>query len=280
LELQPGDVISIFSDRDIQVPVSRQTKLVKLEGEFVHAGVYSVEPGETLRELVERVGGFTPNAYLYGSVFTREAIRASQQARLDDYLRTLELQMQGSNVAMAGSSANQAQSLAAGAAAESSERQLIDRLRQMRASGRIVLQLKPGSNDVSALPDLRLENGDSFVVPPLPEHVNVMGSVSNQNSFIYVQGLRVGTYLRMAGGPNSDADRKREFVVRADGEVLSRESTRGPWGNEFDDLRLNPGDTIVVPQKFFRPSALRSVLDYSQMFSQFALGAAAVSVIQ
>jgi protein involved in polysaccharide export with SLBB domain len=150
----------------------------------------------------------------------------------------------------------------------------------MRASGRIVLQLKPGSSDVSALPDLRLENGDSFVVPPVPEHVNVIGSVSNQNSFVYTQGLHVGTYLRMAGGPNSDADRKREFVVRSDGEVISRESTRGPWGNEFDDLRLNPGDTIVVPQKFFRPSALRSVVDWSQMFSQFALGAAAVSVIQ
>jgi len=43
---------------------------------------------------------------------------------------------------------------------------------------------------------------------------------------------------------------------------------------------MNPGDTIVVPEKSFRPSALRSLLDYSQLFSQFALGAAALSVIQ
>jgi len=29
--------------------------------------------GETVRHLVERVGGFTPNAYLYGAEFTRES---------------------------------------------------------------------------------------------------------------------------------------------------------------------------------------------------------------
>ena len=73
LVLQPGDVVSIFSAADIRVPVAEQTKFVRLEGEFVHAGVYSVQPGETLRNLVERAGGLTPNAYLYGSEFTRDS---------------------------------------------------------------------------------------------------------------------------------------------------------------------------------------------------------------
>jgi hypothetical protein len=69
-------------------------------------------------------------------------------------------------------------------------------------------------------------------------------------------------------------------VIRADGEVVSREVEKGLWGNGFDNLRLNPGDTLVVPEKTFKPSALRGVLDWSQMFSQFALGAAALSIIQ
>lgn len=42
---------------------------------------------------------------------------------------------------------------------------------------------------------------------------------------------------------------------------------------------MNPGDTIVVPEKTIKPSALRGVLDWSQLFSQFALGAVALSVI-
>ena len=87
LELQPGDVVSIFSAADIRVPVAEQTKLVRLDGEFVHAGVYSAQPGETLRHLVERAGGLTPNAYLYGSEFTRVSTRAVQQARIDEYVQ-------------------------------------------------------------------------------------------------------------------------------------------------------------------------------------------------
>jgi hypothetical protein len=51
------------------------------------------------------------------------------------------------------------------------------------------------------------------------------------------------------------------------------------WGNEFKKLRLNPGDTIVVPDKTLRPSTLRNIMDWSQVFSQLAIGAAVVTVL-
>src|SRR5258707_15718740 len=125
-----------------------------------------------------------------------------------------------------------------------------------------------------------MENGDRFVVPPVPAVVNVVGAVYNQNSFLYSHGKRTGEYLLLAGGPNRDADRKHSFVIRANGDVLSRDTMKELWGNEFANLRLNPGDTVVVPEKTFKPSALRGVLEWSQLFSQLALGAAAVNVIK
>jgi protein involved in polysaccharide export with SLBB domain len=280
LALQPGDVVSIFSAADIRVPIAEQTKLVRLDGEFVHAGVYSTQPGETLRQLVDRAGGFTPNAYLYGSQFTRESTRAVQQAGIDQYLQTLNLQIQRSNLALQGSAAASAQSIASSAATQSSARDLLAQLKAIRATGRIVLQFKPDSTGLDMIPDILLENGDSFVVPSVPNSVNVIGAVYDQNSFLYSPGRRVGTYLVLAGGPNADADRKHEFIIRADGEIVSRSTKSSPWGNEFNDLRIYPGDTIVVPEKSLRPSALRAIIDWSQMFSQFALGAAALSVIQ
>lgn len=279
LELQPGDVISIFSDADIRVPIAEQTKLVRLSGEFVHAGVYSAQPGETLRQLVARAGGLTPNAYLYGSQFTRESTRAIQQAGIDQYLQTLNLQIQRSSLALAGSPVSSAQTIANGAAAQSSARELLTQLRQIRATGRIVLQFKADSNGLNVIPDIAVENGDSFIVPSAPNSINVIGAVYNQNSFLYAPSRRLGTYLAMAGGPNADADKKHEFIMRADGEVVSREKQNGLWGNEFNDLHISPGDTIVVPERSARLSALRGVIDWSQMFSQFALGAAALSVI-
>jgi protein involved in polysaccharide export with SLBB domain len=280
MELQPGDIVSVFSEADIRVPIAQQTKLVRLDGEFVHAGVYSVQPGETMRHLVDRAGGFTPNAYLYGSEFTRESTRAVQQAAIDEYLQNLEMQIQRSNLALVSSPVGSAQDLASGNAAQNSERELISRLRQVRATGRIVLPLKVDSSGTADLPNIPMQNGDTFMVPSVPDNINVIGAVHNQNSYLYSQGKRVGSYLIMAGGPNTNADKKHEFIIRADGEIVSRETKNGLWGNDFYNLQLNPGDTLVVPEKGLKPSALRGVIDWSQMFSQFALGAAALSVLR
>jgi protein involved in polysaccharide export with SLBB domain len=279
LELQPGDVVSIFSEADIRVPTSEQTKLVTLEGEFAHSGVYSVQPGETLRQLVERAGGLTENADLYGSEFTRASTRAMQQARIDEYVQSLNLDIQRSTLALEAQPVASAADLASGAAAASGERALLASLRQIRATGRVVLEFKPDSNGTVSVPAIALEDGDSFTVPPVPATVNVVGAVYDQNSFLYAQGRRVGTYLHLAGGPSKNADRKHAFVIRADGEVVSYEMSKSAWGNEFDELHINPGDTIVVPEKTLKPSVLRGVLDWSQFFSQFALGAAALSII-
>ncbi|MDE3149225.1 MAG: SLBB domain-containing protein, partial [Acidobacteriota bacterium] len=279
LELQAGDVVTIFSQADIRVPVAQQTKLVRLDGEFVHAGVYTVQPGETLRQLVERAGGFTPNAYLYGSEFTRESTRAIQQARIDEYVRDLSMRMQRSTLDVAAASAGSPQVLASGTAAQSSEQDLLANLRRIRATGRIVLELKPNSSGIASIPDIALEDGDRFAVPHVPITVNVVGAVYDQNSFLYARGERAGAYLKLAGGATKDADRKHEFIIRADGEVVSRNTEESIWGNSFDNLRINPGDTIVIPEKTFKPSALVGVMNWSQMFSQFALGAAMVSVL-
>ena len=134
LELQAGDVVSIFSQADIRVPIAHQTKLVTLSGEFTHAGVYTVQPGETFRHLVERAGGFTPNAYLYGSEYTRESTRVMQQARIDEYVQSLSMEIQRNNMAIAASAVSSAQDLASGTASQSNERDLLASLRQIRAT--------------------------------------------------------------------------------------------------------------------------------------------------
>ena len=278
LELRPGDVVSVFSDADIGVPVAEQTKLVRLDGEFVHAGVYSAQPGETLRHLVERAGGLTTNAYLYASEFTRVSTRAVQQARIDEYVQSLSLSIERSVVGLASSPTTQG--LAESSAAQGGEQSLLASLRQIRATGRVVLPLQSTSSGVDNLPNIALEDGDRFVVPHVPSTVNVVGAVYDQNSFLYAERPRAGAYLRQAGGLNRDADRRHEFIIRADGEVVSHDTSNGPWGNEFNQLHIYPGDTIVVPEKVLKPSALYGIMNWSQMFSQLALGAASVNVIR
>jgi protein involved in polysaccharide export with SLBB domain len=279
LDLQPGDMVSIFSQSDIHVPLTEQTGLVRLEGEFVHAGTYSVRPGETLRSLVARAGGLTPDAYLFGSVFTRESTRVLQQRRMDEAVQRMVLQMQRGTLAMAASGTSSPQDVASASGVQASSRELITQLQQLRASGRIVFGFKPDSISVDDIPDIPLENGDAFLIPPVPSTVNAVGAVFNQNSFLFRADARVEAYLALAGGPNSDADKKHMFLVKANGAVISKESVKSAWGNDFDRLKLNPGDTIVVPDKAIKPSSLRSFMYISSFFAQIMYGIAATTIV-
>jgi hypothetical protein len=61
---------------------------------------------------------------------------------------------------------------------------------------------------------------------------------------------------------------------------VSRDTSNGLWGNEFGNLRIYPGDTIVVPEKIFKQSALYGLMGWTGVFSQLALGAASINVIR
>ena len=278
LPLQPGDVISIFSQADIRVPLDDQTKFVRLDGEIASAGVYSVGPGETLRDVVQRAGGLTPNAYLFGSEFTRESTRVFQQQRLDEYVQTLELQIQRGTLNMAASAVS-AQDTAAANAASVNQQGLLARLHQLKATGRIVLEVQPDNSGLASIPSLQLQDDDHFTVPSVPATVNVVGAVYDQNSFLYKGQRRLGDYMQLAGGPNRNADKAHIFIIRADGSVYSRERANGLWGNNFAATLMYPGDTVVVPEKVLGSSALRNFLNWSQVFSQLALGVAAIAVL-
>jgi polysaccharide export outer membrane protein len=275
--LQPGDVITIFSKDDIQVSSSRQTKYIRLEGEFTSSGVYQIQPGETLRQLVQRIGGLSLNAYLYGSEFTRESTRIQQQKNMDEALNRLERDVQRFSVSRAQSITSGEDAATLQAQAEAAK-VMVARMRQIRPTGRIVLAIGENAR-LRDLPDLPLEDGDRFFVPAPPSMVNVFGSVYNENSFVYRSTSRVVDYLEQAGGPTKDADNSSIYVLRADGSVMSRR--QGGWlFNSLDGSTLMPGDSIVVPEELDKTSIMRNLKDISQILYQFGLGAAALKVLR
>jgi polysaccharide biosynthesis/export protein len=278
LQLEPGDVITIFSKADFSVPRAQQSKQVRVEGEVSMAGVYTLRPGETLRQLVARAGGLAQNAYLYGAQLTRESTRREQQKRYDDFISQLERDMNES-AANLSSRVISPQQAATAQTSVAGQRELIERLRKVPIDGRIVLDMDPNSRGVNALPDLPLENGDRLYVPSRPSTVNVIGTVFEQATFLYEEDLRVGDYLKKAGGPARSADRSHMFVVRADGSVVSRSAGAVLFSRTFDALPMHPGDTLVVPTYINKTTFVRNLMDWSQIFSNLALGAAAVNIL-
>jgi protein involved in polysaccharide export with SLBB domain len=279
LDLKAGDVVTIFAQQEIQLPIREQTIYVELIGEFVHPGIYSVSPGETLRSVVEHAGGLTDQAYLYGANFTRRSTRVLEQEQLNEYADRLEHQMERSSLGLvSASSGSGQQSVAvAGQQVKALNHELIARIRQIHASGRVVLRMTPHSTGADALPDMHLEDGDRLAVPFPPETVQVVGSVFNQHAFLYADHARVGEYLHLAGGPNREADRKRMFVLRADGSVSHHGSI---LDSDFKKLNLYPGDAIVVPEKDVHPSMLNQLLIWSQFMSQLSLSSIEVDLLK
>jgi protein involved in polysaccharide export with SLBB domain len=268
LTLMPGDVITIFSQAEIPIPIREQTKYVTLQGEFVHPGVYSVGAGETLNSVVARAGGLTPQAYLYAASFTRRSTQALEQHRLNEFADQAERQLLRTSVMP-----EVAAQSTAGRQTTTLNRELVARIRSVRATGRIVLNMKNDRAGHYDLPDMSLEDGDEIVVPFTPETVEVEGAVFNPHAFLFQSGATVGAYLRLAGGPSRYADRKRILVLRADGTVISRIASGSLFARGLDNLTLNPGDGILVPEKNLKLSPMNLALLWTQALSQTSMSA-------
>jgi protein involved in polysaccharide export with SLBB domain len=275
--LHAGDIVTIFSQNDMAVSLDRQSKFVRLEGEFRAPGVYKVGPDDTLRSLIERAGGLTDGAYIYGTQVTRETARVEQQKSLDQMLRDMEFSVEQRSLINA-SHTEQQEALKVLTA---SQHALVEKFRNIKATGRVVLNLDTTQAGEAAFPAITLEDGDRILVPHRPSTVSVVGSVYNQNSFLYRKGMRTADYLKLAGSGTRDADMKNVFVVRADGSVLSKKTYGGMWwGGNLDTARLRPGDTVVVPAQLDKGAFMRGFRDWTQIFSQLALGAAAINVLK
>jgi Periplasmic protein involved in polysaccharide export len=275
LSLMPGDTVVIFSKNDLPVPVSQQTKFVTLAGEFKSAGIYKALPGETLQQLVKRVGGITGDAYLYAAEFTRESNRVTQTKQLQALLDRMERDLEG-GAASRLQSATDAALVAAEKANIEARRVAIQRMRALKPTGRIPLELSTDAN-IENFPDIALEDGDKLTIPPKPSVVYVMGSVFNENSFIYRPNKTYEEYLALAGGVTRDADDSRAYVLRADGTVAPENNS---WFKLGSNKKLMPGDAIVVPEKQDKSTFTKHVRDWTQILYQFGIGVTALKVLR
>ena len=275
LELQPGDIVTIFSQRDISVPQTERSQYVIVEGEVIRPGVYKLETNETLRSVLQRAGGLSPNAYVYGSQLTRESARIDQQKSLDELAHTMEVQIRQSAVAVAASTnpGDLPQMLAA-------QEAIIAQLRNTRASGRVALPVRPKDNRLTDFPNMVLEDSDRLIIPHTPSTVSVVGDVYNPGSFIFEPRNTAGAYLQIAGRGKPQSDLHHAFVLRANGIVVAANNVNGLFsGTKFDRIRLYPGDQIVVPYKLPTGAFVRGLRDWTQITSQLAITGAALAVI-
>ena len=99
-----------------------------------------------------------------------------------------------------------------------------------------------GNKDV----DTEVLDGDEIIIPRSMDTANVVGETSSPfGSYKVKAGMKVSDLLDLAGGTTRNADTWHIRLVKADGRILDSWVKGKP---------VEPGDTLIVPQRFRRES--------------------------
>jgi len=274
ITLHDGDVLSIRQVagwKDIGAAVT-------VSGEVLHPGTYGIREGERLSSVIRRAGGFRPGAYPQGSVLEREQVREIAEKNRNRLINRIE-SGEGINLskgalasAAFGGQSEQGQLLST---VMRQRQEALDTLKNESASGRLVININYDIGSwANTSADIEARGGDTLFVPKKPSFVLVTGQVNNSTAISYAPGRNAGWYLRQAGGTVGTANKKGIFIIRANGAVVARDSTSGWWNGSVLETPMQPGDTVVVPEKINGGGAtIKNLLNAAQMASSLAIAA-------
>jgi len=203
-----------------KIPGYQLHRNVQIDGEVTFPGTYTLTGREeTLYDLIQRAGGFTPKAYPNGIVFRRKAITAD-----------LERQDINTMVAIAqpyitDSAGNYKVVETMDLKPQTMERLVVDMDRLLATAG--------------ADGNIRLQTGDNIYIPQTPSGVSVMGEVCANGTISYLPNKSVKYYLQQAGGFSKRADKDQTRLVKANGRVYASGDVLG--------RKADLGDVIIVP---------------------------------
>jgi protein involved in polysaccharide export with SLBB domain len=229
---------------------------VTITGAVDFPGIYTMNAGSVINDLYELVGNFKSEAFLEGIIFTRQSVRNRQiqsiQKSREDLNEALLISTQKGedigdiNVIRALSQTIEPENL-----------------------GRIAGDFSPES--LSSTNTILLD-GDSIFVPTNPNTINVLGEVLSPIAFEFNKRATVRSAIDNSGGYQDYADKRKVYVIKANG--LIEKANRNIFTR---NVKLEPGDTIVVPRKIITNNpGIEALLPVTQILSDLAFSAAAI----
>jgi polysaccharide biosynthesis/export protein len=223
MALQRNDRIFIREDME-----KRRERKVGIFGAVARPGEYALLYDRTmLSEIVERAGGFLPEASIAEARLVRQYKDHNPDAmrKNPDYVRLLEARLM--------------------------DLKLVDNnkyfdFEQTLKRGFVVVDFVGLFQEQKKSADIEVVENDEIFVPLQRRIVNVFGQVTNPGYVGYLGGMDYRYYIDKAGGFSKEADRQK---VR----ILKRNTNA--WLEPGETI-LEPGDQIFVTRVVRRPAAL------------------------
>ena len=242
LSLADGDRVQFHAD------IPGDTIMVAAEGAIVGASRYPVQKSTKLKELLHYIAVEPELANLEGIHLRRKSVAMQQKKALDEALQRLEqssLTATSSSLDEAGIRIKEAELIA----------QFVERARMIQPDGTVVV------GHEGEIADIYLEDGDEIIIPPKSDVVLISGEVMMPQAVVWNTDLGLEDYIQGAGGYSDRADKKRQLIVKPNGQVLFAKETS-----------ISAGDQVLILPRFDSKN-MQVLKDISQILYQIAVAA-------
>ena len=203
---------------------------VEILGAVLNPGTYLMNEGDSLADAIEKSGGFTDNAYVFGAVYQNVNARAvSEQASQKLYENSIQ---NISQIIKEGGPDTDYTPLIS----------ILAELKGAKVTGRVVINLESDKN-----PAL-IQDGDSILIPEKTNQVYIYGSVSDSGSALYAKGQDIEYYINKKGGLIDSADKNNVFVLNPNGETFRLKIKKNLFTSLDNNVEIFPGSVIYIPE--------------------------------
>ena len=243
-------------------------RTVEIKGSVSNPGVYTLQEGDGILELLNRAGGYTKNAYPFAGVLENLKTKEINQEIIDDVYSSLM-----------SSLITQSAGLTASEDTTGFFSFMLNELKNTEASGRVNAEFDIEKLRNNPEIDIILQDGDVITIPEITNQVYVFGEVSTTGTIRYAENEKYDFYIDAKGGFNSFADKKNVYILSPDG--TSFKVKRNIFMNQGSDFKIYPGSVIYVPRKmnnsfFFTQSAQA----YASILGNIGVSLASISVLK
>lgn len=236
--LMPDDHILVY-----EKPEFRIHRTARISGQVNKPGTYVLDTERpTLKYLIERAGGLTPEAMLKAGIFYRipkgaqedaTSVHTQDTSGITEILERLnEAKLMDGKISLpsAGANPNGGVSLVKVPVMHGLGTQKLNR---------VVVDFE-GALKGDTQSDIELQQGDEVIIPRQTDTAMIIGETSTPFAFYRVRsGMDVGDMLKLAGGTTRNADTWNIRLLKADGRIFDS------W---VKGRKVEPGDAVLVPQ--------------------------------
>lgn len=257
--LQPRDAVMVPSFKNDL----KQTKFVQVQGRVKNPGVYFINDGEKLSDLINRAGGYLDDAYIYGAaLFRDEFIKKEETFNKLNYRDTINFVI--SNIGKPDT-----------AIGEGVLPLLEQELKSQEFVGRLVANFNLEKIKKNPELDTVLFDEDRIIIPRIQKVVYLFGDFNNPSNYSYDPGMDLKDYIKMAGGKRKSAN-KDLVIINPDGTTqLYSDSLLS-----FGDAEIYPGTVIYAPRNIGKLDGILYAATVSPIISSLALSLASLNSIK